>query len=437
MMMDPTWIGVTGLLIMLALIALGIPIAISLLATGAIGLVVMGGSIFAETQLVLNLWDEGTNFALTAIPLYLLMGQLVYRTGLATDLYDCIYKWLGRMPGGLAIASVVASAGFGAVSGGSATSVITLGPMCMPEMRKFNYDGALAAGSIASAGTLGILIPPSIFMVAYGLWTETSIGALFIAGIVPGLIMTVAFSSLVYFRCLYNPKLGPVGEAFAFSIKARALMRLLPILFIFGLIIGGIYGGVFDPTEAAAIGVVGVLLVAGIMGRLSIEAVKEAFWGTSRTSLMIFMILLGGHVVSRFLVLTEITSRMVQAITAFQLSTVGLIACFTAMYIVLGMVLDIWAMLILTVPFVFPVVIAHNIDPVWFGVYLIIMCELAAITPPVGLNVYIMARVAPEVPVGRIFGGVMPFFLTALAVLALLVAFPDLVTWLPSQAFAK
>jgi tripartite ATP-independent transporter DctM subunit len=397
----------------------------------------MGGSIFAETQLVLNLWDEGTNFALTAIPLYLLMGQLVYRTGLATDLYDCIYKWLGRMPGGLAIASVVASAGFGAVSGGSATSVITLGPMCMPEMRKFNYDGALAAGSIASAGTLGILIPPSIFMVAYGLWTETSIGALFIAGIVPGLIMTVAFSSLVYFRCLYNPKLGPVGEAFAFSVKARALVRLLPILFIFGLIIGGIYGGVFDPTEAAAIGVVGVLLVAGLMGRLSIDAVKEAFWGTSRTSLMIFMILLGGHVVSRFLVLTEITSRMVQAITAFQLSTVGLIACFTAMYIVLGMVLDIWAMLILTVPFVFPVVIAHNIDPVWFGVYLIIMCELAAITPPVGLNVYIMARVAPEVPVSRIFGGVMPFFLTALAVLALLVAFPDLVTWLPSQAFAK
>ncbi len=435
--MDPIWIGIAGLVVLLALIVLGIPIAVSLLAVGAIGLIVMGGPMFAETQLVLNLWNEGTNFALTAIPLYLLMGQFVFRTGLASDLYDCIYKWVGRMPGGLAIASVIASAGFGAVSGGSASSVVTLGPMCMPEMRKFKYDGALAAGSIASAGTLGILIPPSIFMVAYGLWTETSIGALFIAGIVPGLIMTSAFSALVYLRCLHNPKLGPVGEAFPMDVKIRSLLRLLPVLLIFGVIIGGIYGGVFDPTEAAAIGVIGVMVVAGLMGRLSMVAIKELLWGTSRTSMMIFMILLGGHVVSRFLVLTDLTSKMVEGISAMQLSSVGLIACFTLMYIVLGMVLDIWAMLILTVPFVFPVIVAHNIDAVWFGVYLIVMCELAAITPPIGLNVYIMARVAPEVPVGRIFRGVVPFFFTALAVLALLVAFPDLVTWLPTYALRK
>jgi tripartite ATP-independent transporter DctM subunit len=274
-------------------------------------------------------------------------------------------------------------------------------------------------------------------MVAYGLWTETSIGALFIAGIIPGLIMTVVFSGLVYVRCLLNPRLGPIGETFPFHVKVKSLVRLLPILIIFGIIIGGIYGGVFDPTEAAAIGVVGVLAVAGAMGRLSIVSLKEALWGTSRTSVMIFMILLGGHVVSRFLVLTEITAKIVQGITSFELSNVGLIVCFTLMYIVLGMLLDIWAMLILTVPFVFPVIVAHNIDPVWFGIYLIVMCELAAITPPVGLNGYIMARVAPEVPVGRIFRGVMPFFFAALAVLALLTAFPDLVTWLPSQALNK
>ena len=432
--MSPTFIGLTGLIAMLGLIAAGIPISIALLATGAIGLAVIGGPVFAETQLVLNLWDEGTNFALTAIPLYLLMGQLVFRTGLATDLYDCIYKWVGRLPGGLAIASVMASAGFGAVSGGSATSVLTLGPMCMPEMRKFKYDGGLAAGSIASAGTLGILIPPSIFMVAYGLWTETSIGALFIGGIVPGLIMTAAYSAVVYFRCLYNPALGPVGESFPFGVKVRSLVRLLPIFIIFGIIIGGIYGGIFDPTEAAAIGVVGVLAVAGAMGRLTLKSVKESLLGTSRTSLMIFMILVGGHVVSRFLVLTEVTSDLVALISHYELSTVELLLCFTVMYIVLGMILDIWAMLILTVPFVFPVIVAHGIDPVWFGIYLIVMCELAAITPPVGLNVYIMARVAPEVPVGRIFLGVMPFFFASLAVLALLTAFPDLVTWLPSQA---
>ncbi len=242
--MTPTLIGIVALGGLLGLIALGIPIAVALLAVGAIGLLVMGGPIFAETQLLLNIIDQGTNFAFIAIPLYLLMGQIVFQTGLATDMYDCIYKWLGRLPGGLAIASVVASAGFGAVSGGSATSVATIGPMCMPEMRRFKYDGSLGAGAIASAGTLGILIPPSIFMVAYGLWTETSIGALFLAGIVPGLIMTAAFSVLILVRCTLNPALGPMGESFPISEKIRSLGKLLPIVAIFLLIIGGIYGGV-------------------------------------------------------------------------------------------------------------------------------------------------------------------------------------------------
>ena len=432
--MTPTLIGILALGGLLGLIALGIPIAISLLAVGAIGLLVMGGPIFAETQLLLNIVDQGTNFAFIAIPLYLLMGQIVFQTGLATDMYDCIYKWLGRLPGGLAIASVVASAGFGAVSGGSATSVATIGPMCMPEMRRFKYDGGLGAGSIASAGTLGILIPPSIFMVAYGLWTETSIGALFLAGIIPGLIMTAAFSVLILVRCTLNPALGPIGESFPLSEKVRSLGKLLPIVAIFMLIIGGIYGGIFDPTEAAAIGVVGVLIVAAVMGRLNWAALQRSLVGATRTSMMIFLVVFGGHVIARFLVLTEVTSNMVAAVSAYELSSTALIICFTLMYIVLGMVLDIWAMLILTIPFVFPVIVAHGIDAVWFGIYIIIMCELAAITPPVGLNVYIMARVAPEVPINKIFRGVMPFFLTALAVLAVLTAFPGIVTWLPQQA---
>jgi tripartite ATP-independent transporter DctM subunit len=362
------------------------------------------------------------------------MGQLVFRTGLATDLYDCIYKWLGRLPGGLAIASVVASAGFGAVSGGSATAVATLGPMCMPEMRKYGYDLKLAAGSIASAGTLGILIPPSIFMVAYGLWTETSIAALFIAGIVPGIIMTVAFSATILGICIYNPALGPVGERFTWAEKLRSLVQLVPIFSVFALIIGGIYGGIFDPTEAAVIGVAGILLVAAVMRRLTWAAVRQALLGTIHTSLMIFLVIFGGHVIGRFLVLTNITQSIVEGLSSLGFGRVGLIVMLTGMYIVLGMILDIWAMLILTIPFVFPVIVAQGIDPVWFGIYIIIMSELAAITPPVGLNVYVMARVAPDVPMGAIFRGVVPFFFAALAVLALLTAVPELVTWLPGRA---
>ena len=365
------------------------------------------------------------------------MGQLIFRTGIASDLYDCVYKWFGRMPGGLAIASVSACAGFGAVSGGSATAVATLGPMCMPEMRKYNYSNRLAAGSIASAGTLGILIPLSIFLIVYGVWTETSIAALFIGGIIPGIIMTVVFSLLILVMCIRTPALGPVGPAFSWKVRLLSLSKLLPVVAIFLLIMGGIYGGVFDPSEAAAIGVAGVLVVASVMRRLSLSAVKESLLNTMHTSGMIFLIIVGGHVLGRFIVLTDLTSAIVDNIAALNLSPLALIAMFSLMYIILGMILDIWAMLILTIPFVFPVVVQQGIDPVWFGIYVIMMSELAAITPPIGVNVYVMAKVAPDVPLTEIFKGIVPFFIVALLVIAVLSVFPAIVTWLPDQAFGR
>lgn len=433
--MEPQTIGLIAFGVVLFLIFLGVPIGAVLLLVGAVGLTVLEGLHYAETQLLLNVMDQGTKFALISIPLYVLMGQLVYRTGLASDLYGCVYRWVGRLPGGLAIASVIAAAGFGSVSGGSATAVATLGPMCMPEMRKFNYNGGLAAGCIAAAGTLGILIPPSIFLIAYGLWTETSIGALFIAGIVPGLMMTAAYSAAVLILCLINPKLGPVGEKFTWREKFTALTKVLPVFGIFMIITGGIYGGVFDPTEAGAFGIVGVLIFAGLMGRLSFGVLVDCLKSSVGTSLMIFLVLLGGHVISRFLVLTDLTSDLVQWIVAFDLSPYELIVVLTIMYIVLGMLLDIWAMLLLTIPFVVPAAVATGINPIWFGIYIIVMSELAAITPPVGLNVYIMARNAPEVSVGRIFLGVTPFFIASLIIIAILTAFPGIVLWLPNMAF--
>lgn len=433
--MDAILIGVLFLSGMLAVILIGIPIGMALLAAGAAGLWAVAGFGTAEAQLYLNLMDRGTSFVLTAIPLYLLMGQLILRTGIASDLYDCVYKWFGHLPGGLAIASVTACAGFGAVSGGSATAVATLGPMCMPQMRKYAYSNRLAAGSIASAGTLGILIPPSIFLIAYGAWTETSIASLFIAGIVPGLIMTTAFSLLVLGMCLRDPALGPGGPVFSWGVRLRSLANLLPIFAIFTLVIGGIYGGVFDPSEAAAIGVAGSLAVALAMGRLTLDAIKESLLETMHTAGMIFLVIVGGHVLGRFVVLTDLTSTLIEWIAAMQIGYWGLILLFSAMYIVLGLILDIWAMLILTVPFVFPVIVAQGIDPVWFGVYVIMMSEVAAITPPVGINVYVMAKVAPEVPLVDIFRGIVPFFIATLAVIALITAFPQLVVWLPQQAF--
>ena len=428
-------IGVLFLVAMLALIAIGIPIAFAMLATATVGFFVVGGSLHAETQLVLNLMDRATSFPLTAIPLYILMGQLVFRCGLASDFYDCLYKWLGWLPGGLAIASVMAAGGFGAVSGGGVTAVATLGPTCIPEMQRYKYNRSLATGSIAAAGTLGALIPPSIFMIVYGVWTETSIGALFIGGIVPGIIMMLVFAAIVFGMCVFKPELGPRGPSFTMGERVGSLVKLLPILLVFFTIIGGIYSGAFGPSEAAAVGVTGVLLITLLMRRLTWTGIREAILNTMRTAAMVFVIIVAGHVIGRFIVLTDLTSNLVLLISHLDLPFLGLIALITLVYIVLGMVLDVWGMMILTVPFIFPVMVEMGVDPIWYGIYVTIMVELALITPPVGVNVYVMAKVVPEVPLAEIFKGALPFFFGALLVVALICVERDIVTWLPRLAF--
>ena len=434
-MTDPIWIGLGFLAGMLVLIALGIPIAFAMLATGTVGLVVVEGFRAAESQLLLNFWGQSTAFVLTAVPLYILMGQLVHSTRIASDLYEAVYKWVGWMPGGLAITSVLACAGFGAVSGGSATAVATLGPMCMPEMQRYRYSQRLAAGSIASAGTLGILIPPSIILVVYGVWTETSIGHLFIAGIIPGIVLTLLFTIVILGQCALRPELGPPGPHFPWGERIRSLSKVLPIFAVFVLVIGGIYAGAFDPSEAAAIGVAGILIIALVMRRIDLRSLKQALLGTMHTSAMLFLIITGGHVVGRFVVQTHLTSSAVAALEVMHLPALATIAMFTLMYLVLGMILDVWAMLILTIPFVFPLIVNLHMDPVWFGVYVTVMSEVALITPPVGVNVYVMAKVAPDVPLVEIFRGIVPFFFAVMVLIALITVFPRMVTWLPEFAF--
>ena len=432
--MEPV-IGVVFLIIMLGLIAVGVPIAFAMLATASAGLFVIGGLAYPETQLVLNLWDRSTDFVLTALPLYLLMGELVFRTRIAADLYECVYKWLGWMPGGLAVTSIVAAAGFGAVSGGGAVAVATLAPMCMPEMRRYGYNDKLSTGTVAVGGTLGVLIPPSLFVVVYGIWTETSIGALFIAGIIPGLIMTTAYAATILFICLRHPEMGPPGPRFPLDERLGSLGKLLPTLSIFLLVIGGIYLGVFDPSEAAAAGVGGVFVIALAMRRLTWAALGEALRNTIHTSAMIFLIIFAGHMMGRFVVLTNLTDVIVHGIESLAIPPLVMIALFTIMYIFLGMVLDVWAMLILTIPIVFPVVINLGFDPIWFGIFVVVMIELALVTPPVGVNIYVLAKVVPDIPLTDIFKGVTPFVFAALAVLALLCVFPGIVTWLPSRLY--
>ena len=430
--MDPVAIGAIAIVLMLALIFVGVPIGFALALVGAGGNMLFAGLGPTLMQFQLVAWETGTNFLLIAAPLFILMGQLVYHTGIAADLYDCAHKWLGRMPGGLAVTAVITSAGFGAVTGSSIAAVHTMGAMVMPEMRRYGYDMRLATGAVASAGTLAILIPPSIALIVYGVWTETSIGALFIAGIVPGVTLALLFAMLIVARCTLAPELGPPGPHYSWAERFASLAKLAPTAGIFLIVLGGIYGGVFTPSEASAIGCAGVLVIALAMRRMTWGRLVASLREAGSVAAMVYMIILGGILISRCLVQTQVTPSLVAWIGALDIDRTLVMVLFTLMYLVLGAILDTFGMIILTLPFVFPVILHLGYDRVWFGIYLTVMVELALITPPVGLNVYVMNNVAPDVKLMDIFRGCVPFALATLILVAMLFAWPQMALWLPS-----
>ena len=431
--MDLILVGIAGVVLLLALLFIGVPIAFAMAFTGIAGLWIIEGPGPTMAHAVLVPWENGRDFILVAVPLFVLMGQLFYHAGLAGELYEGLAKWVGRVPGGIAIASVLACAGFGAVTGSSIATVATMGSVVMPELRRHNYDSRLATGALAASGTLGILIPPSLIFIFYGIMTETSIGALFIAGVVPGVVTAAMFSAIIFVRCILNPQLGPKGLQATWRERLIALQRLGPVTGLFVLIIGGIYAGIFTPTEAAGVGCAGVLVMAFVGKRLSKSAIGAALRGTVLISAMIFAIIVGGYVLARFLAVTGLPEALVRLILDADLGRIGFLLLLIVLYFVLGAMLDVLGMLVLTIPFVLPVVIALGIDPVWFGVFIVIMAELALITPPIGANVFVMRRVAPDVPMEDIFRGVLPFVFGEILVLALLISFPGLALWLVEQ----
>ena len=428
-----TAVGLIAIGALLLLLAIGVPIALAMAAVGVAGIWVLEGASAAMAHVALVSWTEGQSFVLVTIPLFVLMGQLVFHTGLASDLYATVHKWIGRVPGGIAITSVLACGAFGAVTGSSIATVATMGSIVMPEMRRYKYDPTLATGALAASGTLGILIPPSLIFIFYGVMTETSIGALFMAGVVPGVLVAGTFSLIIWVRCLIRPELGPPGPRVGWNERFRSLSGLVPILGLFVLVIGGIYAGLFTPTEAAGVGCAGVLVVAGVMRKLTREGVSKALEGSALVSAMIFAIIVGGYLMARLVAVTGLTELLVEQMIALELGRIPFLLLLVLLYLVLGAFLDVFGMLVLTIPFIVPVLNQIGIDLIWFGVFAVMMTELALVTPPIGANVFVMRRVAPDVPMGAIFRGVFPFVLGVLAVLALLTAVPELATWLPDQ----
>ena len=423
-------IGIIGLCFVLLLLILGVPIAFTLAVVGIVGTSFVVGFDQTLAQVSLVYWKEGTEFIIICIPLFVLMGQLVFHSDLATDLYSSVRRWLGWMPGGLAISTVFACGGFAAVTGSSVASVATMGAIAYPELKRYKYAPGLATGVLAASGTLGILIPPSTGLVFYGILTDTSIAKLFIAGIIPGILTILIYSGSILVRCLINPSLGPVGPKFTLKEKIASLKGVWPIILIFVFVLGGLYGGVFTPTEASGMGVFSVLVVSLLMRRLTWERCKRALHDTGLVTAMVFAIIVGGYLISRFLAVTGLTNDLVDFINTLGLTRLQFLIILTFMYLILGAILDVFGMVILTIPFVFPISQQLGIDPVWFGIYITIMTEIALVTPPIGVNVYVIYELAETVPMSTCFKGIAWFTVGDLLLVALLVIFPQIPFWI-------
>lgn len=424
-------LGATAFFLLILLIVVGVPIGLSLMAVGIGGLALVGSLSTAMTQTTLALWSEGTKFVLIAIPFYILMGNLIYHTGIARNLFRAASYWLSWMPGGLAVAAVFACAGFGAVSGSSTATARTMGAIIIPEMRRYGYGMPLATGVMSASGTLGILIPPSIIMIFYGLMTETSIGALFMAGIIPGLMIAVIFAVIIMLMVVINPAQGGHKiEIPSLQERLRSLVGVLPVLGLFGILLGGLYMGIFTPTEGAVIGVFVVLVMGTVQRNLSLEAIRASLIDAALMTTMLFLIIVGGTLFTRFLVQTGFIEAITGAMLAMDLGYFQFILAVTLLYLVLGCVLDLFGMLILTVPILFPIAMALGIDPVWFGIYIIIVAEIGLVTPPLGVNVYVIKTVAQDVPLGKIFLGCLPFVVGMLGFIALMAVFPQIALFL-------
>ncbi len=408
-----------------------------------LGLAMSGAAMFGTAMIVgpdaalslagISVFESAQSFDLAVIPLFVLMGDFAARSGISSDLYAAFNVWLRRSRGGLAQASIAACAAFGAVCGSSLATAATMGRVALPEMRRFGYGDRLATGAIAAGGTIGILIPPSVIMLIYGLLTETSIGDLFIAGVIPGILLTLFFMIAVLAIVRIDPSSAPQLSSEAAAVSDPAILRKIwPTLALFVLVIGGIYAGIFTPTEAAGIGAVGALAIGAAMRRLGIAEILECLMDTVQTTSMIFLILIGAILFSGFLSLSGTPALLGGWIVGLDLSPLMTVVLIIGIYILLGAFLDTMAMIILSIPIFFPIVSSMGLDAVWFGIIVVIAVELALITPPMGINVFVIRGLAADIPLAQVFMGVLPFCAALLALIALVVAVPEIVTVLPT-----
>ena len=432
--MDPVIAGVIGTVLVFILLFLGMPIAFALMLVGFAGISYLASIEAALPIAARTVYEVSAYYPYTVIPLFIVMGGFAGSSGMTKDLYSTFDKWFRKLPGGLGIATIGACAGFAAVSGSSVATAATMGTVALPEMKRFNYHPRLATGTVAAGGTLGFLIPPSIGFIVYGMLTEQSIGKLLVAGMIPGLILAVAYMAIVVVWVKLNPSVAPVSpEAVSWREKFSALLGVWEPLAIFLLVMGGIYGGLFTPTEAGAMGATVLFLVAIIKRKLNRQNLVGALLEAVRISVMVLFLVAGANVFSYFLALSTIPMKVAGWAAALEVSPYLIHTIIVIIYLFLGCFLDAISMMVLTMPVIYPVILALGFNPIWFGVIAVLMMEAGLITPPMGLNIFTVAGVAKGVPIETIFRGVAPFLLSIFAIVILITIFPQLALFLPNM----
>jgi tripartite ATP-independent transporter DctM subunit len=427
-------VGIVGILILLAVMLTGMPIAFVFALLGFLGVIYMIGLEPALNMLALDTWEVFSSYTLTVIPLFLLMGMIAFHSGISQRLYRAGYILFGRVRGGLAMGTILACAAFSACCGSSPATAATMGAVSLPEMRRYKYSDALATGCVAAAGSLGILIPPSITMVIYGIMTENSIGKLFIAGIIPGIVLTALFTITVATVAVVRPEMvGPPAPSTTVREKVQAILGGVgETIAIFVLIMGGLFLGFFTPTEAGAAGAAGLLLLALARRQLRWKGFVEAVGSALSTTAMIMLIIAGATIYGHFLALTRLPVVAAEWVLGLGWHPYAVMLVIAGIYLIGGCVMDSLALLLLTLPIFYPVTQQLGFDPIWFGVMIVVFMEMALITPPVGINVYVIKGVAGDVPLGTIFKGIVPFLIAEFVMVLLLLFLPQMATFLPS-----
>lgn len=416
---------------MLILLLLGQHIAFALLASAFVGYYVLVGGYLPET-IGTTSFNLTYNFVLTAIPLFIFMGEIILHAGFSDKLYGALSRWLQLLPGGLLHSNIGASALFAAVCGSSVATAAAIGTVALPEMEKRGYDRKIATGSLAAGGVLGPLIPPSISFIIYGVITQTSIVRLFMAGVFPGLLLTFLFMSYIAIRVTFNPSLAPQEPRVTWKDRLLGTAEMFPIAALMLIVLGGIYAGIMTPTEAAAVGAFSAMVMAALAGRLTWDIVWRSLIAATRATSFIMFIIVGALLVGVVMANLRIPSTLAHAVLASHLPPLMLMMVIYVMYFIMGCFLDGVSMMIITLPVIFPVVVALGYDPVWFGVAFVIIMEVGLLTPPVGLNLYVIHGISKHRPFGEVVAGAAPFFAVMLLALAIIQAFPQISLWLPS-----